>query len=104
MSRPFSYNDENFTVIDNLLFCHIKLSKTIQVGEPIVEVPPAIYNRLLYTTNSMSRQLSKIGVVGGYFSSVGVKELNRKYYFYSDALINGEIYSYLTGIFYIKDI
>lgn len=23
MSRPFSYNDENFTVIDNFLFVHI---------------------------------------------------------------------------------
>ena len=25
MSRPFSYNDENFTVIGNMLFCHFKL-------------------------------------------------------------------------------
>lgn len=24
MSRPFSYNDENFTVIDNLLFIHFR--------------------------------------------------------------------------------
>lgn len=24
MSRPFSYNDENFTVIGNLLFVHFK--------------------------------------------------------------------------------
>lgn len=23
MSRPFSYNDDNFTVIGNVLFCHI---------------------------------------------------------------------------------
>lgn len=29
MSRPFSYNDENFTVIGNLLFCHIRITKDI---------------------------------------------------------------------------
>lgn len=46
MSRPFSYNDENFTVIGNLLFCHIKITKDYKAHEPIVELPPAIYDRL----------------------------------------------------------
>lgn len=42
MSRPFSYNDENFTVIGNLLFVHILDSKAHKAGEPIIEIPPAI--------------------------------------------------------------
>lgn len=25
MSRPFSYNDENFTVIGNILFAHVDI-------------------------------------------------------------------------------
>ena len=42
MSRPFSYNDENFTVIGNLLFVHIRDSKAHKADEPIIEIPPAI--------------------------------------------------------------
>ena len=29
MSRPFSYNDENFTVIGNILFCHIMVTNEV---------------------------------------------------------------------------
>lgn len=29
MSRPFSYNDENFTVIGNMLFIHIIITEAI---------------------------------------------------------------------------
>lgn len=43
MSRPFSYNDENFTVIGNLLFVHIHDSKPRKAGEPVIEIPPAIF-------------------------------------------------------------
>lgn len=38
MSRPFSYNDENFTVIGNMLFGHIKIPKgtSIEVSKKII--------------------------------------------------------------------
>lgn len=104
MSRPFSYNDENFTVIDNLLFCHIKINKEIQIGESIVEVPPAIFNRLLCTTANLTRQLDTTGTIGGYIVYTGIKEENGKHYIYADTLINGKVYKYLTGIYYLKDI
>lgn len=39
MSRPFSYNDDNFTVIGNLLFCHIKTNRNIPPNTKIVDVP-----------------------------------------------------------------
>ena len=42
MSRPFSYNDENFTVIGNVLFVHIIDNKARKALEPVVEIPPAI--------------------------------------------------------------
>lgn len=54
MSRPFSYNDENFTVIGNVLFCHIKITKKVLKTEPIVEIPPAIYARMLFTTQRLN--------------------------------------------------
>ena len=46
MSRPFSYNDENFTVIGNVLFVHIIDNKARKSEEPVVEIPPAIFERL----------------------------------------------------------
>ena len=47
MSRPFSYNDENFTVIGNLLFFHMKITKEIKQYDNIAEIPPEIYKRML---------------------------------------------------------
>lgn len=47
MSRPFSYNDEYFTVIGNLLFVHIRDSKAHKAGEPTIEIPPAIFSRMV---------------------------------------------------------
>lgn len=31
MSRPFSYNDENFTVIGNICFIHLKTTGTLDI-------------------------------------------------------------------------
>lgn len=45
MSRPFSYNDEN------LLFVHILDSKARKSNEPVIEIPPAIYSRMLTYSN-----------------------------------------------------
>ena len=48
MSRPFSYNDENFTVISNILLVHLNIgTKSYSKGDMIGTVPPAIYDRLL---------------------------------------------------------
>lgn len=52
MSRPFSYNDENFNVIGNILFVHIKIgSKAYQSGDKIITIPKGIYNRMLSYNN-----------------------------------------------------
>lgn len=53
MSRPFSYNDENFTVIGNMLFVHFTDSEKRSVGEPVLEVPYEIYRRLKSFTNTV---------------------------------------------------
>lgn len=51
MSRPFSYNDKNFTVIGNVLFCHIIVKKPLDTERYIVEIPPEIYKRLLHKSS-----------------------------------------------------
>lgn len=75
MSRPFSYSDENFTLIGNVLFCHIKITKKVLKTEPIVEIPPAIYDHMFFYT----QKFIKAGHGTGYISQgpavdVGVKK------------------------------
>ena len=50
MSRPFTYNDENFTVIGNILFIHAKLANSPAGSsnwrEQPIKIPPGITERL----------------------------------------------------------
>ncbi len=50
MSRPFTYNDENFTVIGNILFIHAKLAHSPEGPESWreqpIKIPPGITERL----------------------------------------------------------
>lgn len=44
MSRPFSYNDENFTVIGNMLFIHRHYNSNLFYGLEFLKIPPEIKN------------------------------------------------------------
>lgn len=79
MSRPFSYNDENFTVIGNLLFVHIRDSKALKAGEPIIEIPPAIISRML-TYGNVAVESTK-AYFGGVQFGLKVIKVDNKYYF-----------------------
>ena len=59
MSRPFSYNDENFTVIGNLLFIHFRDDKSRVSGEAVLQIPPGIYERMV--TNSFNFLVQLVG-------------------------------------------
>ena len=50
MSRPFSYNDENFTVIGSLLIIHVPYSGALQKNDSICKVPPEISKRIKYSS------------------------------------------------------
>ena len=48
MSRPFSYNDENFTVIGNILFIHVNIGgNEYQLGQALFSIPQAIVIRMV---------------------------------------------------------
>lgn len=79
MSRPFSYNDENFTVIGNLLFVHIPDSKAHTAGEPIIEIPPAIISRMITYGNVVVE--SSRAYFGGGSIGIEVLKVDNKYYF-----------------------
>lgn len=79
MSRPFSYNDENFTVIGNLLFVHILDSKAHKADEPIIEIPPAIFSRMLTYSNVATESVNRY--YGGAHYGLKVVNVDNKYYF-----------------------
>ena len=50
MSRPFSYNDEIFTVIGNILFIHIIFTEKVKANSVVAVIPPEINKRLFTNT------------------------------------------------------
>ena len=107
MSRPFSYSDENFTVIGNILFLHVKLTKSYKVWNHIVEIPHAIYERMYHKSlliqissnkdNYSSEKLIKTGIYKS--------DNDEKYYLYtSDEISEEYIGFYLVAWYALKDI
>lgn len=105
MSRPFSYNDDNFTVIGNLLFCHIKISENISANKNIVEVPPAIVDRFMHKSSTFMRVTDKFNNAISANIYIGLRRNNDEtYYLYSSADISTTNSSYIIGFYYLKDI
>lgn len=79
MSRPFSYNDENFTVIGNLLFIHFRDDNEHDKYEPVLLIPPSIYERMV--TNSFTLFVQLVGVNEGTTdTSATTVEINGKHF------------------------
>ena len=97
MSRPFSYNDENFTVIGNLLIIHIPFEGSVQNNQIICDVPPEIAKRIPYS-----------GIITDYQRNKYSPEPSVKIYLSDNKLriSNSGTYSYgqFFGITYLKDI
>ena len=106
MSRPFSYNDENFTVIGNVLFVHIIDNKARRALEPIVEIPPAIFERLKTYVNLFLTSYSDYSEQGAVLGSVfNIKNFEDKHYFVNvnDTPASNNVRLYWS-IYFLKDI
>lgn len=104
MSRPFSYNDENFTVIGNILFVHIKITKDIAAGGNVIEIPTEIVNHLAYYSNTFYTVWSGIGSASSATLSCGIRNLNGRYYIVNGKPIQASTSSYLITYYWLKDI
>ena len=51
MSRPFSYNDDDLTVIGNMLFIHIRYPHLIFSGKMLKQIPHEIRKRVYHVEN-----------------------------------------------------
>lgn len=101
MSRPFSYNDENFTVIGNVVFVHVLVAST-EALQKIVEIPYEIGRRLLYKTAMGFLQIvDNYGGLGYSFVGTVIYE-NDKYYLSTRNNIGQKYYA--TAFLILKDI
>ena len=104
MSRPFSYNDENFTVIGNILFCHIMVTKYVGADHFLVEIPPDIYKRMLNKSNYLMALMVVPDRSTNSVISVGASQKNDgKYYIYVREALD-TIGRCLIGYYILKDI
>lgn len=106
MSRPFSYNDENFTVIGNILFCHIIVTKEVEADHIFIEIPPDIYKRMLNKSNYLMSLRMVNNISSNKVISTGVsKESDTKYYIYVRESLNlDDVGNCLLGYYILKDI
>jgi len=91
-------------LLEIYFFCHIRITKDILSGNGIVEIPPKIFDRLVYSTNLMIRVTSRLGTAAVANASIGIKEISGIHYFYSGSDIDSSSYSYLIGFYLLKDI
>ena len=104
MSRPFSYNDENFTVIGNILFVHFNETKACKPKEPVVEVPPEIFKRLLGYSNVVACSISS-DIETRTFPIIIVEQNGRHYIaFIYDRPSSPKSYRYYYCFYLLKDI
>ena len=101
MSRPFSYNDENFTVIGNVCFGHI-LAQPTSANEIICEIPPEIGSRLIQkSAQGVTQTYTTFGGSGGIFNGKIILQNNR-YYLTSNS--NSSHSRYVMFYLFLKDI
>lgn len=107
MSRPFSYNDENFTVIGNILFVHFKITSEVPQGHNIIEIPQAIYERMYNKSSQVQLTSYKDDDYSTLWLDTAVRKSSvGKYYLYSPTKEIANIYIgfYLIAWYVLKDI
>ena len=104
MSRPFSYNDENFTVIGNLLFVHFKYEDKANTNARLIEIPPAIYDRLLFLTCLADINYSTSTTKGGGNVPIRAVDYDGKHYLSNIWSLSAETDRYIFCTFMLKDI
>ena len=103
MSRPFSYNDENFTVIGNILFVHFECAVNAPEGSRLIEIPPAISDRLLLYTSFCFVSYA-IKNTNSHSIILTVIDYEGKSYLSNKLNLEASPGRHICGFFFLKDI
>ena len=104
MSRPFSYNDENFTVIDNMLFVHFIDMEAREIDEPVIQVPDEIYKRMCSYAN-ITFASPKVNNVSGMTCAISIILKDGKPYIaFISRRPSTKVLRYYYTIYLLKDI
>lgn len=87
-----------------MLFCHIKIIKEVLQNEPIVEIPPEIYARMLFYTQSCSQVFAETNYNLSYSLSLYVINRDGKKYFSCSTDGLTRLGSYIVSFYILKDI
>lgn len=104
MSRPFSYNDENFTVIDNILFVHFMDNKSHEINEPVIQVPDEFYKRMCSYGNVVLISALTHNTTGYITGITIVEEDNKRYIAFTEKRQSTNAIRYHYSIYLLKDI
>ena len=104
MSRPFSYNDENFTVIDNLLFVHFNDISERKAYEPVIQVPDEIFKRMASYGNIVTISGTSSSYVGFNAGICIINRDNKHYIAFSDNRSSSSFNRYHYCFYFLKDI
>lgn len=81
------------------------MGKDFEASAPIIEVPSAIVQRLLYCTCQMMRVASGYNTSLSYMGTVGIRyDIPTKKYFLFSPTATTKDYTYLVGFYLLKDI
>ena len=104
MSRPFSYNDENFTVIDNMLFVHFNDMNQRTAFEPVIQIPDEIYKRMCSYGSTVTRSPFATNRGGDTSGIVIVEKDNKHYFAFTTDRPSSDVVRYHYTIYLLKDI
>lgn len=100
MLRLFSYNDENFTVIGNVLFFHVLSTGTLTTDKKLIAVPPDIFRRVV-TKECVGFMSYDIPYGNSSIYPLNFKDMAL---IYKGQNLTGEVNRYITGFTLLKNI
>lgn len=93
-------------LLEMCFFVILRLKKAILEKEPIVEIPQAINDRMLFRTQRFGKVQNPVNLIAFSYVDVGVgvnKQEDKKYFLFSNNPIF-ETGTYLVGFYILKDI
>lgn len=93
-------------LLEIYFFCHAQIKKAIKAGDNIVEIPPAIVDRLLYYSNLLIICSADFNGRATTNTAAGIRRESddKPYFLFCATDINPVSQRYIIGFYLLKDI